>query len=315
MVFEYRPKLLGTAYSLCVDLVTAEVVQAFRRREVPCVLLKGPVTVEWLYADGTYRPYGDSDLLVPSTLVPVAEAVLRELGFRYAFDAFGPEPSLPAGLAWRRGEDKVDLHETLIGIEAEPAAVWTALTASTETRQIGGEGVRVLTRTPQAFHVALHAAQHGVRDHQALEDLGRAIARLHDSDWRAAGELAEALEAVEAFARGLRMLPAGAEIAARLGLPEGTSIRTELNAASRPPGAVSFDELTRAKGARQLSAQVARKLFPSRAFMRWWTPLARRGPGGLVAAYAWRLAWIAGHSAPGFRAWLRARRQGLPRNT
>ncbi|MCA1711243.1 MAG: nucleotidyltransferase family protein, partial [Actinobacteria bacterium] len=62
--------------SLAVDAQTAEVVQRLHQADVPCLLLKGPSIAGWLYNDGTPRPYGDSDLLVPPHAYATAAEVL-----------------------------------------------------------------------------------------------------------------------------------------------------------------------------------------------------------------------------------------------
>jgi hypothetical protein len=54
------------------------------------------------------------------------------------------------------------------------------------------------------------------------------------------------------------------------------------------------------------------KTFPPPAFMRAWSPLARRGALGLALAYAWRPVWLVVHSGAAVRAWRRARRSADP---
>ncbi len=72
---------LGMAHTLAVDVVTAEVVGAFRRAGVRAVVLKGPTLAGWLYGGDAVRTYGDSDLLVPAAGRGAAEAELARLGF------------------------------------------------------------------------------------------------------------------------------------------------------------------------------------------------------------------------------------------
>jgi hypothetical protein len=55
---------------------------------------------------------------------------------------------------------------------------------------------------------------------------------------------------------------------------------------------------------------VARELFPRPDFMRWWSPLARRGPLGLALSYPWRWAFLAWNAPRGLLAVRRARRGG-----
>jgi hypothetical protein len=58
---------------------------------------------------------------------------------------------------------------------------------------------------------------------------------------------------------------------------------------------------------------LGRKVLPSPAWMREWTPLARRGPLGLIAAYGYRQLWLARHGPPALVGWLRARRSASGR--
>jgi hypothetical protein len=168
--------------------------------------------------------------------------------------------------------------------------------------------VDVLKPAGLAVVVALHAAQHGVWVEKPLDDLGRALELLPDEIWAAASALAARLAATPAFATGIRMLAPGEELATRLDLPAGGSVETTLRASTAPPTALGFDWLARTPGGRAKVRLVVRKLVPDAAFMRAWSPVARRGPVGLAAAYVWRLLWLARHAPSGFRAWRQARR-------
>ncbi len=61
--------------------MVAEAPSAHRQAGVPVVLLNGGALATWLYDDGTIRPYGDADLLVPPGCHTEAEGVLAALGF------------------------------------------------------------------------------------------------------------------------------------------------------------------------------------------------------------------------------------------
>ncbi len=158
----------------------------------------------------------------------------------------------------------------------------------------------------RTLHVALHAVQHGGEAQpKPMADLERALARVPEETWREAWELARRLDAADAFAAGLRLTPAGRRLSAAIGAADpgsgGARLRIE-----GVPLAEGFGELAAAAGPRAKLALLARELFPSPAFMRWWTPLARRGPLGLAAAYPWRLAWLCSRAIPGYLAWRRA---------
>ena len=74
------------------------------------------------------------------------------------------------------------------------------------------------------------------------------------------------------------------------------------------PLAHGFEELATTRGIRAKLAVLRQELIPSAEFMRWWSPLARRGPLGLAASYVWRPLYLALKAGPGLLAWRRARR-------
>jgi hypothetical protein len=158
------------------------------------------------------------------------------------------------------------------------------------------------------MHVALHAAKHGRHEPKPMEDLARALDMSPFETWEAAAVLAAQLEATAAFATGLCVLPAGEVIAERLNLDRRAPVRTVLAATTPPALALGFEELRLTPGLGAKVRFVACKLFPSRTYMRFLLPLARRGPLGLLMAYCWRLIWLAFRVGPGFRAWMQVRR-------
>lgn len=293
--------------TLLVDQVSAEVIAALRDRQVASILLKGPSIADWLYPDGTLRSYNDSDLLVAPEQLPAAQAVLEELGFR---DTLTPldHPRLETH-EWIRGRERVDLHTTLIGIAALPRVVWTTLSAATVTRQVAGVDAQVLAPTALAVHVVLHAAQHGADEPKPAEDLSRAIRTLPREQWREVAALADRLQATDAFAVGLGLLPEGRELASWLELRPPRSADASLRV--KPiPLALGFEHLATTPGVVARVSLVLHELFPTPEFMRWWSPLARRGRLGLMAAYGWRPLLLLTQAIPGFLAWRRARREG-----
>ncbi len=293
-----------------MDAVTAEVVTALSEAGVRAIVLKGPSLASWLYEDGI-RHYLDSDLLVDPGHVSAAEAVLESLRFEHL-----PLDDIPHDRPWhahawvRRGTGTgVDLHRTLIGAGVAPAEVWRILSDETEPMRVGGLEVEVLNLPARGLHVALHAAADGVRTIKPLTDLAKALERAPEDVWRGASALAARLEATQAFAAGLRLLPAGEALAARLGLPEQRSVEIALRADAAPPLSLGFEWLSSTPGLWRKLRFLGRKLVPPPAFMRAWSPLAeKRGRLGLAVAYLWRPVWLLRHAAPAFRAWWRARR-------
>ena len=283
------PELLQKAmWSLAIDKVSAEVIGVFESNGIDVLLVKGPVIAAWLYPHDV-RHYADGDLLVAAADWDGAVAVLEGLGFRDFLRPLGhPRMESQAGTGFLRGAESIDLHSTLPGLAADPAEVWRSLWATAETQTVGGRAVAVPNRAGVLMHIALHAGHHV--EGKPIEDLARAVVTATDEEWRAAASLASALGGLEAFASGLRLLPAAAVVAERLDLAGTRSLQHELRG-TQVPLAEGLNELISAP----LSAKVRilrRELFPTPAFMRWGTPLARRGRVGLLLSYPRRWLWL-----------------------
>ena len=179
-------------------------------------------------------------------------------------------------------------------------AAWKVLAAElTESFALGSVAVTVLQAPGQALVISLHAAAHGARVSKPLNDLRLALERLPYGTWQAAAALAGRLQATEAFAAGLSLLPQGYELTGRLGLPVSPSVEVVLRASTAPPTALGFEWLSRTPGVFGKARLVARKVAPRGDFMRAWSPLARRGKAGLIAAYVFRVGWLIGTRFPG----------------
>ncbi|MDQ3983053.1 MAG: nucleotidyltransferase family protein [Actinomycetota bacterium] len=306
--------LLVTGSQMRVDAVTAEVVTALRADGIEPLLLKGPTIAGWLYDERHARPYTDTDLLVAPDAVEPAEAVLRSLAFEPFSDPIPFDRPWPA-TAWVRSRDggSVDLHHTLIGVNVSLDRAWEVLSADTETWRIGGTEVEALAPVARAVHVVLHSAQHGRGWKGPREDVTRAIERLPRSLWVEAARISEELQASGAFAAGLRMTPAGEDLARELDLPLSAPADVLLSANNPPPLAVGLEWLTRRKGVWAKVVLVARKIALPPSEMRRWTPLARRGRTGLALAYVWRPFWLIAKLPRAVRALRRARAEASPR--
>ncbi len=293
-------------WSLFVDKVAASISDEFARRGIESILLKGPAIASWLYGDGESRPYGDADLLVAPTDWEKAEGLLAELGFQKELGPLNhPGMATFSSEAWMRGGENVDLHCTLWGMGAEPERVWEQLSQMTEPMPLDGRTLQVLTPPARTLVLTTHAAKHG--DGQAFLDLDRAVATLPLGLWRQAAALAIDLEAVPAFVAGIRLVPEGREIVRELGLPDVPMPEASLRL-WRVPMALGLEQLANTPGLRAKLQVIVHEVFPRPAFMRWWTPLARRGRIGLVLSYLWRLLWVVRYAIPAVRAWRSARR-------
>lgn len=292
--------------SLAIDGVTAEVAGSFEAAGVQCIVLKGPVIARWLYSDGS-RTYGDSDFLVPPRLERQAEQVLASLGFCAARGTGWTDPGVALNHTWTRDAAIAELHVTLTGIGVAPDEAWESLSQDAEAMSVRGQNVRVLSLPARLLHVALHAAQHGPSFGKAVTDLELACSAHGIDDWRAASALAGRLRGDEAFSAGLDLVARGREIRRQLALLDPSDPLTLLRARSASPvalGLARFVGETRRGRARQM----LRVLVPTPAFLRWWSPLASRGPLGLLAAYVWRYAYLAGALPGACLSFIRARR-------
>jgi putative nucleotidyltransferase-like protein len=280
-----------------LDAATAEVFDAFRRAGIDAVLLKGAALAGALYPPEEPRGYFDIDVLISPVQRVAAGEVLAELGYRNFSESRGVDDVgralhadiwLGAMVGFRYGFAGViiDLHRRLGGCEAPDALVWQALSADRGWVEVAGTAVPTLGRPGLALGVALHVAQHGPADIKAVGDLRRALERWPLEVWREAASLAEDVGGDESFAGGLRLLPAGAELADQLGLGSAERVLWDLaNRGSRPRGTFHLEALAQARSAREKVNIIRRALLPSRDWMGWEMRWATRSRAHLAAAY------------------------------
>lgn len=275
-----------------LDRITAGLLDGFESAGVRCLVLKGPALARLLYRDDEVRSYGDIDLLVGPKDVTGARDVLSASGFNRADEVFGIDDV--AGIQYseiwaRRGKDSplwIDLHRSISGCEASDEIVWSALSATRKPIDLGGREAWVPGIPALALHLALHAAQHGPSDGKAMADLARGLERWGREIWRAAARLAAELEALGSFAAGLRLQPAGAELAGELELPRADELEWKIrNRESRPRGTFHLNAMAEAQGFRQRLNVLRRSLIPPHDWMirqfRW----AERSRAHLLMAY------------------------------
>ena len=306
--------LLRVAQSLGADGVTAEVTKAFRRAGIESILLKWPALARWLYEDSSSRVYLDADLLVDNARLHEAEAVLARLGFSRYPEVPSPNGELPHAESWVRERDagEVDLHRTLFGVGVSPQAVWRELRRATERLDVAGVEVDVPSLPARGYIVAAHAGQHAPDGEKPIEDLRHAVAALSIEDWERTAELAARLHATQTLAIGLSLVPEGAALTERLGLADPEVVRSTVAPGSSAPLAMGIDRLFRTRGLASKLALLAREAVPDPGYLRWRSPLARRGTAGLIVAYLLRPLWLARYAIPSVRAWRRARRTTPP---
>ena len=304
-----HPAYLASAVNLVNEGLSGELAGALRERGLRGIVLKGPALRRWLYGDTADRMSLDIDLLVSWDDLEAVEGVLNGTGWRYlGIDAIGEHR--PHCRVWERPDNGLilELHRTLAGIGAPPSKTWAVLSSHTEELAIGGARMDVLDVPARAFHVALHATQHGTELERTQEDLRRAAGQVSHEAWQEAADLAGELQAMSAFTTGLALVAEGRALLTSLNLPVERSTEAALRAGGAPPMAEGLDWVVRQRGWRAKLSFLARHVVPPRGYMRVWFPPARRGRLGLVAAYAWRPVWLLLRVGPAVKAWLGARR-------
>lgn len=295
----------AVARSLAIDAHTAEVVAALREAGIPSVLLKGPSIARWLYTDGTPRPYGDTDLLVPDEQFREAERVLEGLGLSgFHWPTLDLEPRHVAS-DWARadGSGHVDLHWTLPLLEA-PELAWGVISRDAVPMVVAGEQVLVPSEPMRALHIVLHAAHHGPNVGKTLEDLRRALEQVPVDTWVSARALAEELNALEAMTLGLRLVPAGAGLADRLSIDAvGAPLALLFLAHGASSGAQSMARAFAQPTWRLRARAIRARAFPPVEFLRVWDEHTAGVVGGTLVGAHWRRArwafagvWSAGRA-------------------
>ncbi len=283
------------------------VLDAFETAGVPSLLLKGPALARMLYTEAEHRGYSDIDLLVPASRLGAAREALIELGYTKAGEGLGIDDvaGIQHAEIWARRAESgplwIDLHWRLGGCEAGDEVVWDVLAEGRMSINLQGHEVAVLGTDGLAFHLAMHAAQHGPRDAKAMGDLARGVQRWPVETWRSAAQIAREVQAVPNFAAGLRLLPSGAQVANQLDLPQRPQLEWEiLHREARPRGTFHLRALTEARGPRQHANVLRRSVMPTQAWITWEFPWAARNRPLLIAAYVWHVlrapAWA-------MRAW------------
>ncbi|HYO61015.1 MAG TPA: nucleotidyltransferase family protein [Actinomycetota bacterium] len=297
---------------LRIDVATVEAVGLLADEGIPSILLKGPSFARWLYSDPRDRPYADTDLLISPDDLGKARDVLARHGFTAPFKGAAHE-LIHYAEPWLRSSDgaEIDLHHRLPGI-ADSETAWRVLSSRTEPMSLRGHQVTILDAPARALHVTLHAAQHGSGRAPSVRDLERALEVLDDATWADAAALARATGAVAAFESGMRLAQGGAEVLGRLHVAgSGDSawalaeiLREEEPGEAMVQGLVWFGNV---RGIRAKAALLAFKAFPPKAVLAAWSPLARRGVVGLVAARVWRPVWLVFRAPRAIARYRRAR--------
>jgi hypothetical protein len=307
---DWDPRVRAAMANVIQDAAAAEAIRAFNERDISSLVLKGPTLRDWYPSDAARR-YVDVDLWVAPEEHAAASEALVALGFEVGIDEQGlPDWWQQHATSWSRGADgaKIDLHRYLQGVPATPEAVWSLLWAQREPFRVAGQETYRLSAPARALHVALHCAYHGHDASGAVRHLEAVLEAVDTATWEDAAALAAQLGAVDAFVSGIRLLPAGRQLAEALALPPSRSVYLALQPAHAPLLALGFERVASARGLRRLEI-LLRAVVPPPGFVRFWWPPAARNLPMLVLGYLYRPFWLMRRAPRGLRAWLAARRE------
>jgi hypothetical protein len=202
----------------------------------------------------------------------------------------------------------IDLHHTLLGVTAQPSRSWEVLSRHTEPMVVGGRSVTVLDPAARAMHLGLHVAQNGPADLKAVADIERGLAQLPFELWQEARSIARSVGADGAFAAGLRVVEAGRRVADRLELDQPRDIELILRSWSVPAEALQILRVIEAPTVVEKTRIVARKVWPTTAYMFGRIPSAKGSSARLLAARLRRLGGLPAKFGVALWNWNRARR-------
>jgi len=284
---------------LALDALALRVIAALEAAGVPVLLMKGPVTRSWLYADTGGHPYTDVDLLVAPDHDAAAAGVLRGLGLRDLHAEVLGLYRPPCERAWGGPEGVVDLHVGLMGVpSARWSEAWHGFAAAAEEFVLHGRAVQVMDERARALHVVLHAAQRASGP-KALADLTAAIDQAPRTVWEGAAALAEGLGAGPAFTAGLDRDPAGRALLAELPIRRSATVGSVLQARGARSEALALVAAVERRTPLRVLLGVEDPVVPRRRVLRLRLAAAARLPVAVVQLLGAAAAVARGRRRPG----------------
>jgi hypothetical protein len=283
------------AWSMLLDEACRVVATRLRAEAHEFVMLKGSTIAGWLYPDPVQRTYTDLDILISPESEPSVVRLLEGLGYRPLLDRATLQFSSPEEQPLRNDLGVViDLHTALQGVRLNPSMAWDILRQETVYWNWAGAWVPALAPHARAMHLALHLAQRGLEDTKAAKDLELGLDQLSAGTWSDAGQLAERLDALEAFAAGLTLLAKGEALASDLRLPQTESFEARMRANSASASAILLHRTLATPGWTRRIRLVVAALFPSREWLRLYYPQEAGTAWGLARLRLrrpWQVVW------------------------
>ncbi|MCC7363109.1 MAG: nucleotidyltransferase family protein [Dehalococcoidia bacterium] len=195
---------------LMVELST--IVDHLNANDVPVVVLKGPGVAGAFYPDRGLRPFGDVDILVAESALPVVRELLEARGYTEQHED-GHEGRIHHchGLFQRifvhEGQGHiVEVHCDHLQIGLEPVSmddIWER----SEPMRFGRGEARVLELHDLIVHLAVHLHRHGYNRLIWFKDLDLII-RQRAVDWAIVRQRAEVQGCLASVAQALSLLQA-----------------------------------------------------------------------------------------------------------
>lgn len=309
-MIDLRHDVRRALHTLTIDRATVAVCSALASAGIEHVLLKGPSTAQWLYADPAQRTYVDTDLLLQRRDLTAAVDAFKQLGLAAPLGGASEHEQEGHSVVLRPtgdGGSEVDLHRGLPGVGVDDDALWAALSRHRSMQTLLPQEIVILDEVGRSLVVVLHAARNGLIDGQSTQDLRLLVTR--EIDWPAVLDLADEVDARPALARGLRLLPEGADVVRLLGLETTTSLEMELRAAQAPALAYGLERLAHTAGPKAKVQLLARELWPTAAFLQYWADRVGLGGRPNRQLRGDRLRYLLREAPPAVRAWTAARRR------
>ncbi|CAM3978933.1 nucleotidyltransferase family protein [Smaragdicoccus niigatensis] len=290
--------LLRTTFqTLRLDAVAVEIIAILTANSIPVVLVKGPATVHYLYADDPHtRSYRDIDLVVAPADFVSTQQCLAAHGCGLDRGDLHPAESaitLEVPLTHERSGAAIDVHQGFHGVQ-DWNAWWDMLSTTAVDFSIADALVRIPDAPATALIVALHNAVQ-TRSSREDDDLERALNIFDHATWVEAVARADALGCRSAFVDGIARHKSGPDLLERLDLDVPASLVGALERSALTDESLSLryglhvvHRLQRTEGSGRRLRQAFHLVFPSADELRYRYPVAKRGRAGLVAARVYR---------------------------
>ncbi len=159
-----------------------DVDRAFDAAGVNWVAMKGPILASSVYHDPGLRTYGDVDLLIAQDAMPVAVAILEDLGYGHVIRNWPLHQWLMASeFVMRRGPVDLDVHWHMVYARWERRYFSIdppAMLARARPVAISGQPIPTFDAVDTLLHLCLHASRAGGHRLIWSKDIERTIAVL-----------------------------------------------------------------------------------------------------------------------------------------